>query len=146
MNSVKLPTTPRRASVWARLLSMAALATGALTFAAAPAQARDVHFSVGVHAPGVSVGISNHRPPVYYSPPPVYYAPPPVYYAPPPVYYAPPPVHRGVRPVVVVPPPIYYDHDHGHRGHRKHWKHKHHDHKRDWDHRDNRGGRYYRHD
>lgn len=143
MNSVKLTSPPRRASVWARLLSMAALATGALTLSATPAQARDVHFSVGVHAPGVSVGISNHRPPVYYAPPPVYYAPPPVYYAPPPVYYAPPPVHRGVRPVVVVPPPIYYDDDRGHRGLRKHWKHKHHGHKRDWDHR---GGHYYRHD
>ncbi len=117
MNSLTSHTPWRRTSAWVRALSLAALAAGAWALSTTQAHARDVHFSVGVHAPGLSVGVSNapavvyHRPPVYYSPPPVYYAPPPVYYAPPPVY------HRGVRPVVVVPPPIYYD---NHRGHR-HW-------------------------
>ena len=138
MNTLICPTTRRPASAWARLMSMAALAIGAWGLSASQAHANDVHFSVGVHAPGVSVGVSNH-PPVIYHRPPVYYAPPPVYYAPPPVYYAPPPVYRGVRPVVVTPPPIYYDHDHGHR---KHWKHKHHRHD-DWD--DRRSNRRYGH-
>ena len=88
----------------------------ALAVGAAPAQARDVYWSVGVNSPGVAVGVSNGGYPVYVAPAPVYYAPPPpprpVYYtAPAPVYYAPPPGH-------------YYrehrHHRHHHRGHRGH--------------------------
>jgi hypothetical protein len=104
-------------------LGMAAAAGVALTLAvgAAPAQARDVYWSVGVNSPGVTVGASNgypmySAPPVYVAPAPVYYAPPPprpVYYAPPaPVYYAPPPpvVYRG-----------YGHRHHHHHGHGDRW-------------------------
>ena len=132
MNSLTLNKPWSRTSAWARALTLAALAAGAWALSATQAHANDVHFSVGVHAPGVSLGISNggygyHRPPVYYAPPPVYYAPPPVYYAPPPVYYAPPPVYRGVRPVVVTPPPIYYERP----SNRRHWDERRHRHDRD---------------
>lgn len=126
MNSLTLNKPWSRTSAWARALTLAALAAGAWALSATQAHANDVHFSVGVHAPGVSLGISNggygyHRPPVYYAPPPVYYSPPPVYYAPPPVY------HRGVRPVVVVPPPIYYERP----SNRRHWDERRHRHDRD---------------
>jgi hypothetical protein len=121
------------------LQKAAALAVLALA-AAGSAQARDVYWSVGVHAaPGVTVGVGNHRP-VYVQPAPVY-AHPPVVYAPPPVVYTPPQVvypHGGylAGPVVVQRGPVYrsYDdhgrrwhrgHGHGH-GHHKHWKkHRH---------------------
>lgn len=134
MNSLTLNKPWSRTSAWARALTLAALAAGAWALSSTQAQASDVHFSVGVHAPGVSLGVSSHppvyysRPPVYYSPPPVYYSPPPVYYSPPPVYYAPPPVyHRGVRPVVVVPPPIYYERPNN----RRHWDERRDRHDRD---------------
>jgi len=133
MNSLTLNKPWGRTSAWARALTLAALAAGAWALSTTQAHARDVHFSVGVHAPGISIGASSHppvyysRPPVYYAPPPVYYAPPPVYYAPPPVYYAPPPVYRGVRPVVVTPPPIYYERP----SNRRHWDERRHRHDRD---------------
>jgi hypothetical protein len=143
MNSLTFNKPWSRTSAWARALTLAALAAGAWALSTTQAHASDVRFSVGVHAPGVSVGISNggygyHRPPVYHAPPPVYYAPPPVYYAPPPVYYAPPPVyHRGVRPVVVVPPPIYYERP----SNRRHW-----DERRDRHDRDDRRRHGHRND
>ena len=148
MNSQSSTFPTSRATAWARFLSLAALAAGAWAMSTTQAHARgDVHFSVGVDVPGVSLGVSSH-PPVYHRPP-VYYAPPPVYYAPPPVYYSPPPVyHRGVRPVVVVPPPIYYENDRG----RRHWKDRHDRHDRyDRDDRRRHGhghgyGRGYGHD
>lgn len=109
--------------------------------AASMAQARDLNWSIGIDSPGVSVGVSNHRPVVVY-PQPVYGAP--VYGAPVygrPVYVHPQPVYQVrpmpgyVQPVVVHPYPptvIYgrpgYGHKHGHRhGHRG---------KDRWDHRD----------
>lgn len=101
----------------------AALALAAFGFAGA-AQARDnVTFSVGVAAPGVSVGVTNGYPvyqqPVYVQPAPVYYQPAPVYYPrpvyrPAPVYYAPAPVYYGPR---YYPRPVYYQQHGGHRGH-----------------------------
>lgn len=101
-------------------LSVAALAFAALG-AATSAQARDLHWSLGVHAaPGVTFGVGNSRP-VYVAPAPVYMAPPPVYVAPAPVYYGPSyptyyaPVYYGPRPVVRHP-----GHHHGHRGKGRH--------------------------
>jgi hypothetical protein len=139
MNSLTLNKPWSRTSAWARALTLAALAAGAWALSATHVHANDVHFSVGVHAPGVSLGISNggygyQRPPVYYAPPPVYYSPPPVYYAPPPVY------HRGVRPVVVVPPPIYYERP----SNRRHWDERRHRHDRDDRRRHNGHGHGYR--
>lgn len=103
MNTMTTFKTPwNRTSGWARGLALAALAAGAwaASTAGSLAHARsDVYWSIGVHSPGVAVGVSN-APPVYHVSPPVYYAPRPVYYTPPPVYYAP-------RPVVVYPQPVY---------------------------------------
>jgi hypothetical protein len=99
--------------------AVAAVAVVAMC-AAASAAARDVYWSVGVAAaPGVTVGVGNHRP-VYYAPAPVYYAPAPVYYEPAPVYYVrPAPVYYG--------PTVYYygghRHNHKWKSKRKHWKH-----------------------
>lgn len=90
------------------------------------AQAKDVYWSVGVHAaPGVTVGVGNHRPvaPVVIAPAPVIV--PPVAYTAPQVVYT--------QPQVVYPGGIYYaqpapvvvyrngwrsghGHGHGHRG------------------------------
>lgn len=129
-----------------RSLLKKAAALAALALAAAgSAQAKDVYWSIGIDAaPGVSVGVGNHRPVIVqpapvYAPPPVVYAPPPVVYAPPPVVYAPPPVyHSGyvAGPVIVQRGPAYRSYDHGPRrwhrghghghGHHKHWKkHRH---------------------
>lgn len=95
----------------------------ALLAGAGSAQARDVHWSVGIGVPGVVIGGSNGYP--VYSPAPVYMAPPPpVYYAPPrPIYYAPPPAYYG-------PPAVYYGghgyrYGHRHHGHRHHWNGRH---------------------
>jgi hypothetical protein len=125
-----------------RSLFHKALAVAALGLAAAGgAQARDVYWSVGIDAaPGVSVGVGNHRP-VIVQPAPVYVAPPPVVYAPPPqVVYAPPvvayPGYLAARPVVVHGPVYraygghrHHHHWRGHGGnghHGKHWKkHRH---------------------
>jgi len=89
-----------------RSLKTAALGLLAVagSLAVVAAQARsDVHWSVGISAPGypVGVGASISNAPVVY-PRPVYWAaPPPVVYAPPPVVYVP-------RPVYVHPAPVYY--------------------------------------
>lgn len=83
------------------LIGKAAL-LGGLAFAAlGTAQARDVYWSVGVHAaPGVHVGVGNHRPapPVVVAPAPVIV--PQVAYTSPPVIYT--------QPQVVYPGGIYY--------------------------------------
>ena len=111
-----LTHTFSRAKRW---VAMAGIAVAAGLGLAGQAQARDVHWGVGVGVPGVTIGVGNA--PVYYPPAPVYYAPPrPVYYAPPrPVYYAPP------------PPRYYYGEgryyrEHPGRGHGR--GHRHHDH------------------
>lgn len=98
------------------------LAAGAalLALAGGSAQARDVHWSVGIQAaPGITVGIGNSRP-VYYAPAPVYVAPAPVYYAPPPVVYTAPRYY-------VQPAPVYYGPPvrHGHRHKHRHGRHGH---------------------
>jgi hypothetical protein len=95
----------------ARAWLAATLAVGAL----GTARAGDVYWSIGIHQPGVSVGVSNTRP--------VVVAPPVV--VSPPVWVAQPP-----RPVVVAPPAVvvtpappvvyYYGVPPGHRKHHRH--------------------------
>lgn len=106
-------------------LFRALVAAVALAAAGIAAQARDISWSVGIHAaPGVHVGVGNGYPMVV-APPPVYVAPAPVYYAPPPVYYAPQPVYY------VRPAPVYYETYYGHPGYGKHrHRHRHHRHHR----------------
>jgi hypothetical protein len=97
---------------------------------ASVAQARDnVYWSVGVHAaPGVTLGVGNHRPvyaaPVYVQPAPVYVQPAPIYVQPAPIYVPAPRVYYPQNYYVQHAPayPVYYD---GHRG-RGHWHGKHH--------------------
>ena len=130
MNTNTLHTAPalsaspaRRRAAWQATLAGVALVAG--LGAAGVAQARsDVSWSVGIGAPGVSVGVTNGygyvAPPVVYAPAPVYVPPPrvvynpPVYYAPRPVYYAPPVVYAPQRPYYG-PGPYYRDYDRGHR-------------------------------
>jgi hypothetical protein len=101
--------------------------------AASVAQARDLNWSIGIDSPGVSVGVSNHRPVVVY-PQPVYGAPVygrPVYVHPQPVYqvrpmpgYVQPVVVHPYPPVVVYGQPDYgrkHKHRHGHRHDRDRW-------------------------
>jgi hypothetical protein len=103
-----------------RIVAMALVAV-VVAAVGSVAQARDVHWSVGIQAaPGVTVGVGNsygyhYAPPVYYAPPPVYYAPAPVYLAPAPVYYVrPAPVYGPVR-YYVGPPQKKW------KSKRKHW-------------------------
>ena len=115
-----------------RMLATGLLAAGALG-AVGVAQARDVYWSVGVGAPGVSVGVGNAAPyyapqPVYVSPPPVYVEPRPVYVAPPPpAYYGPPPGYYRPPRVVYRPAPGYY---YGPPG--GYYRHHRYDRYRDW--------------
>lgn len=99
MNSLTYRTVLARSSVWARGLTLATLVAGAWGLSATSAQARgsdDVYWSIGVHQPGVSVGVSNAPPPR----PVIIHQPAPV------VIHQPYPY---VRPVVVVHPlPVYY--------------------------------------
>lgn len=102
----------------------AACAALALLAAAGAAQARDnVYWSVGIEAaPGVTLGVGNHRP--------VLVAPAPVYVAPQPVYVAPPPVLVYPRSYYVQPAPVYYASGPVYYGKPKKWKkhrHWHHD-------------------
>ena len=97
-------------------LGVAALCLG-LAFAGG-AQATDVYWSVGIHQPGVSVGVSN-APPA----PVVVYPAPRVIYSPPQVVYSTPRVVYGPAPVVIYPQPVYRA-GWAPPGHRKHW-HKH---------------------
>ena len=90
----------RSLSAWVAAAGIALAALGS----AGTAQARDVHWTIGVGVPGVVVGVGNGYS-VYTTPAPAYYAapPPPVYYQPPPpVYYAP------SRPAYYAPPAVYY--------------------------------------
>ena len=100
-----------------------AVATAALLGASAASARSDVSWSVGINAPGVSLGVAA---PTYYAPPPVYYAPPQVY-APPPVYYRPAPVYYAPPPVYYRPAPGYYrgyghGHGNGHGHGRRDWR------------------------
>lgn len=92
------------------------------------AQARDLNWSIGIDSPGVSVGVSNHRPMVVY-PQPVYVHPQPVYQVRPMPGYVQPVVVYPYPPVVVYGPPGYkHKHRHGHRHGNERWE-------RDDDHR-----------
>lgn len=114
----------------------AGLALAALG-AASVAQARDnVYWSVGVQAaPGVTLGVGNHRPyaaPVYVQPAPVYVQPAPVYMPPQQVYY-PQNYYVQPAPVYVQPYPVYragyhrpHNDWHGNGRGNGHGKHKHH--------------------
>jgi len=125
MNTQTLKTPWSRTSALARSLTIATLAAGAWALSAVGSQAHarsDVHWSIGVHSPGVAVGVSN-GPPAYYGPPPVYYAPRPIYYEPRPIYYGPPPVYYAPRPVYrsYWGHPRWDDRRYGHdRGHGRH--------------------------
>jgi hypothetical protein len=107
------------------------LVAAALVLAAAGAQARDVYWSIGIHAPlqhGASVATVFSNGPQA-QPVPVYVAQP--VYREVPVYVQPVPVYRRA-PVVYVPQPVYaprrviYQPLWVAPGHGKgHWKHKH---------------------
>ena len=132
MNTMTYRTVLARSSALARGLTLATLAAGAWGLSASNAHARggdnDVYWSIGVHQPGVSVGVSNAPPPR----PVVIHQPAPV------VVHQPYPY---VRPVVVHPRPVYYQgwgygprwDDRRDRRHGR-WEHRHHD-------RDDRYGR-----
>ena len=98
-----------------------------LLWSAQSAQANDVYWSIGVHQPGVSVGVSN-APQVIVQPAPR-------------VIYAPPRVVYGAPPVVVYPQPLYRT-QWAPPGHSKHWHKGRHGHRHDR--RDDR--RHDRHD
>lgn len=120
----------RSLSAWVAAAGMALAALGSV----APAQARDVNWTIGVGVPGVVVGVGNGYS-VYTTPAPVYHAaPPPVYYQPPPpVYYAPSRPAYYAPPAVYYPPPAYGYYRGGGR-HDRHDRHNRHD-------RDDRHGR-----
>lgn len=91
--------------------------------AASVAQARDVNWSIGIASPGVSVGVSNHRPVVVY-PQPVYVYPQPVYQVRPVPGYVQPVVVHPYPPVVMYGPPGHghkHKHRHGHRPGHDRW-------------------------
>ena len=128
-----------RLSLVAKLAALAGLALAAM----GTAHARDVFWSVGVHAaPGVHVDVGNHRPVVVH-PAPIIVQPAPVFVQPAPVFVQPRIVPHVVytQPQVVYPGPIYstgshghgFRHGHGHRfdghGHRGHHGHHGHGHR-----------------
>ncbi|MDP2262575.1 MAG: hypothetical protein Q8K24_05385 [Hydrogenophaga sp.] len=134
MKAAFLQTPWSRSSVWARGVMLASLAAGAWALSAGTAQARsgnDVYWSIGVHSPGVAVGVSNAPPVVVhqsypsYRPYPIYQQPQPVYQQRPIVIqHAPVVVHQPypypyVRPIVVAPAPSYHP-GRGH-GHQRGW-------------------------
>lgn len=119
MNSVQSGPT----STFKRFLALGLMGAAALGFSAA-AQARgDVHWSVGIGSPGISVGVGSGV--GYYPPQPVYAPPPVVYRGPQPVYMAPPVYYQPPPRVVYQPAPVYYV-PVGPRGHHKHeWRARH---------------------
>ncbi len=132
MNTPSLDVARHPARTWARGLAVLALAAGAWALSGT-AQARDnIHWSIGINSPGVSVGVSN-APAVVYGYPSYGY---PVYYEPRPVVVYPRPVVVHPRPVVVhsYGYPVYRHPGHSHwkgHGHRKHG-HGHHRGHRGW--------------
>lgn len=74
------------------------------------AHANDVHWSVGVASPGVSIGVSNSRP---------------VIVVPAPVYVQPAPIYRRAAPIFVQPQVVYVQPGSYGRGwHKEHKEHK----------------------
>jgi len=103
MSRSKMLSLPwQRTSGWSRAVAVVTLAAGAWALSASMGQAHasDVYWSVGVHQPGVSVGVSN-APPVVVGYPsyPVVVSPPVVVRPVPRVIYGPPPA------VVIAPQP-----------------------------------------
>lgn len=90
------------------------------------AQANDVHWSVGVASPGVSIGVSNSRP---------------VVVVPAPVYVQPAPIYRRPAPIFVQPQVVYVQPGSYGRG----WHKEHKDHKYDRDDDKRHGGKHSRH-
>jgi hypothetical protein len=128
MNTLTLSSTRRLSPAWVKGASALLIAAGAwaLSGAASTAQARDnVQWSIGLHSPGVTVGVSN-GPSVVYGYPSYGY---PVYDPRPVVVYPRPVVIH--RPVVVHSYPVYHGgyhphwkgHKHGHRGPKRHQRH-----------------------
>lgn len=116
------------------VLGAAGALVAALTLSPAAQARTDVHWSVGIGAPGVAVGVGTGYP-VYAAPAPVYVQPQPIYVQPRPVYvqprpvYAAPPVYYGapvvVRPPVLVAPPVYpigWGQGRPWRHHHRHWR------------------------
>jgi len=155
MNTSKLCRQPGRSPARAQSFGLIALAAAAWELSIGQAQARgghdDIFWSIGIHQPGVTVGVSNALPPrpvVIHQPPPV------VIHQPAPVVIhngAPVVIHQHhpyVRPVVVYQGWRYgprWDERHE----RRYWKHKKRDrHDRDddrWDDDDDRrGGGWHR--
>ncbi len=131
MSRSKMLSLPwQRTSGWSRAVAVVTLAAGAWALSASMGQAHasDVYWSVGVHQPGVSVGVSN-APPVVVGYPsyPVVVSPPVVVRPVPRVIYGPPPA------VVIAPQPRVIGW--APPGHRKHWKKHHHHYRGDdrWD-------------
>lgn len=130
MKTLSLKPYWKRSSALARGLTLVTLAAGAWALSAGLSQAHasDVYWSVGIHQPGVSVGVSN-------APPVVVHQYPVVRHRPVVVYQQPVVVHQPypyVRSVVVVPQPVYYQsYGHGPRWddrrdrHHKKWKKRH---------------------
>ena len=81
-------------------MAAAAFLVGAAGFAAS-AQADILSWSVGVASPGVSIGVTNARGPVYVQPAPIYMQPAPIYVRPAPVFVQP-------QAYYVQPGPVYY--------------------------------------
>lgn len=143
MKTLSLNTHWSRTSALARGWALSALAAGAWALSAGltPAHANGVYWSVGIHQPGVSVGVSNAPPVVVVHPYPVVQHRPVVIHPPYPSV-RPVVVHQQpypyVRPVVVVPQPVYvYSPGYGPRwDDRRDRRHKRHDrHDRDDDRR-----------
>jgi hypothetical protein len=115
-----------RLSKW---IAAAALSAAAL-LGVTSANARDLAVSVGIHVPGIAVGIAS---PAHYAPAPVYYEPPHRHYRPAPAYNGYRPHHRADRGYYHRPSPRHYDRHEYRNGHR--------DYRRD-DRRERHGYRY----
>lgn len=145
MNTTTLKRPWVRSSGWARGLALLALVAAGWATTTGTAQARDnVHFSIGLHAPGLAVGVSN-APPVYHQPYVVQHQPYVIEHRP--VIVHQPYPYGYVRPVVVAPAPVYYYPARGYGPRwddRRDWRHDRHD-RRDWRHdRHDRHDRYDR--
>lgn len=152
MKTLSLNTYWKRSSAMARGLTLATLAAGAWALSAGLSQAHasDVYWSVGIHQPGVSVGVSNAPPVVVHQYPGVRHRPVVVYQQPvvvhqPYPYVRPVVVHQPypyVRPVVVAPQPVYYQS----YGHAPRWDDRRDRHHKKWNKRHDRHDRHDRGD
>lgn len=146
MKTLTFNTAWQRSSGWARGLAWVSLAAGVWALSAGAAQARggnDVVWSVGVHQPGVSVGVSNAPPVVVHQRPRVVVVERPVIYERPVVYQRPVVVQQ--RRVVVQPLVVHdnwgyrrFDERRGHQQRKWHKRHERED-------RYERNDRYDRH-